>query len=151
MLEKFRENGKIAQNSEAEVSSETEKQIKMIVMICGLIGAGKTTYAKNNYQYVTDFDEILSKEKQIEETLRLHQEGKTVAHITCVPTRAEQMAFNRYSPEMVWINTSPEQAMKNVIKRGRSRDMTRLREIEKSNTRFLKSKDCYGYKWILVK
>ena len=88
----------------------------MIAMICGLIGAGKSTYAEMNYDHVTDFDDLMSKERQIEETIRLHEEGETVAHITCLLTRSEQIAIYRYSPEMVWINIIPEQVMNNVIK-----------------------------------
>ena len=122
----------------------------MIVMICGLIGAGKSTYAAMNYDHVTDFDELMSKERQIKETIRLHEEGKTVAHITCFPTRLEQIALYRYSPEMVWINTSPEQAMKNVIRRGRGRDMNRFRDIEKANRRFLDSRLHSSYNWKVV-
>ncbi len=110
----------------------------MIVLICGLIGAGKSTYAAQHYDHVTEFETYMCKDEQIKETLKLHEEGKTVAHITCFPTRAEQIAFYRYSPEMIWINTGMEQEMKNVIRRGRDRDMCRLREIEKTNCRYLK-------------
>lgn len=119
----------------------------MIHIICGLIGAGKTTYAKSHYQYVTDFDELLSKEKQIAETLRLHNEGKTVAHITCFPTRLEQMAFYKQEPKMIWISTSLEQSMENVEARGRTRDMVNLQNVLEANMQLLKSKaHCY-YKW----
>lgn len=119
----------------------------MIHVICGLIGAGKTTYAKSHYQYVTDFDELLSKERQIAETLRLHNEGKTVAHITCFPTRLEQMAFYKLQPKMIWIATSLEKSMSNVEARGRDRDMIDLSRVMKSNMELLKSKTHSYYKW----
>ena len=122
----------------------------MIVLICGLIGAGKSTFAAANYDHVTELEQYLSKDRQIEETIKLHKEGKIVAHITCFPTKQEQIAFYRYSPEMVWINTSPEQAMKNVIRRGRSRDTNRLMDIEKANRRFCSSKLHSSYSWKVV-
>ena len=53
----------------------------MIYFVCGLIGAGKTTWAKRHFQTLTDADEELSKTEQIRKTLKLSEHGD-VAHIT---------------------------------------------------------------------
>ena len=109
----------------------------MIYVICGLIGAGKTTYAHRNYKYVTDFDEIGSKEKQIQLTKRLHKSGKTVAHITCYPTSHERVFFDTNHAQYIWINTSPEQAEKNIKSRGRTRDIENIARVVKQNTQYI--------------
>lgn len=102
----------------------------MIYVVCGLIGAGKTTYARNNFEYVTDYDEIGSKEEQIYRTLQLHKEGKRVAHITCYPTRKELEALEKIQEiRFLWVDTDKNRSMDNVMARGRARDMDDLDRV----------------------
>ena len=57
----------------------------MITIICGLIGAGKSTFAAENFKNFTDADLEESKDSQIKKTLELYRKGIDVAHITCFP------------------------------------------------------------------
>lgn len=106
----------------------------MISMICGLIGAGKSTFAQKNYDYVTDFDsgEFTTKENQVLRTLLLHDEGKEVAHITCYPTDDEMdmiLDAGKENVRLIWIDTDPIQCRKNILTRGRLRDIADLGRV----------------------
>ena len=122
----------------------------MIHVICGLIGAGKSTYAKSHYEYVTEFEDTRSKDKQIAETIRLHKEGKTVAHITCYPTRMEQISFYQYEPKMIWIDTDYMQAMTNILNRGRQRDIAEYSRIERDNLDLFNKRGHGPFNWEFV-
>lgn len=53
----------------------------MIHIVCGMIGAGKSTYCEGKQGAVTDLDFMTSKEEQIEETLLLaKKQHRSVAH-----------------------------------------------------------------------
>lgn len=104
----------------------------MITVICGLIGAGKSTYARAHYEYVTEC-EAISKERQILDTLKLDDAGKTVAHVTCYPTQEERDSFKNRNVHYVWINTDPAQAMLNICERGRERDLEDLPRLDAKN------------------
>lgn len=123
----------------------------MIVFVCGLIGAGKTTYCRNYFEYYTDLDEIAShrKEDQIALTLKLHNEGKTVAHITCMPSPTERTAL---MPEKyIWIDTSLGQSMFNIYKRERPGEIERIHELMQANRRLLWKKKAFPFYWTIVK
>lgn len=113
----------------------------MIYVICGLIGAGKTTYAyqqAHDNDIVTDIDvDGTSKDEQLERTMNSYQNGLNVYHVTCYPTDDEQSAFGWADVEYIWINTSPEQAKINIISRGRSRDVKNLKDTLRKNSRLL--------------
>jgi hypothetical protein len=103
----------------------------MIYVVCGLIAAGKSSYCMRNCAEFFDSDEQLSKQEQLRNTLNRHAAGKDVAHITCYPTSEELEAFRTLPPEEVswiWIDTSEAQAKKNIMERGRARDLANLRE-----------------------
>lgn len=123
----------------------------MIVMICGLIGAGKTTFAKANFDHVTDYDNVGSKARQIVETLGRYRQGQTVAHITCWPTLLEKKAILEGEAagdvRMVWINTGPEQSLKNIFARARPRDMEHLTEVMKVNRALNEKRQRSVYPW----
>lgn len=108
----------------------------MIYVICGLIGSGKTTYAKSNFQRFTDLDEISSKQAQLKLTHQLHTSGETVAHITCFPTSEELAYFNSLPTEQVkyiWIATSEIQCRKNILHRKCKRDIESLQQTMSKN------------------
>lgn len=105
----------------------------MIIFVCGLIGAGKTTFAKNQEGIVSDFDDFGSKEKQMEYTINHHLLGKKVYHITCYPDSDELELINRLHCRCLWINTEICQAMKNILSRNRDRDIDDLKNTKQEN------------------
>lgn len=127
----------------------------MLAIICGGIGSGKTTFAYNQFQYVTDFDEIGSKRKQIKATLDLLRQGKTVAHITTFPSRYEiENLIQKVDPRLIqyyWLDTTIEQCLENVRARGRARDLQRLDEILKINTELEFKRRGVNINWLMVK
>lgn len=111
----------------------------MIFVICGLIGAGKTTYAKQQAKkddVITDIDiDGTSKDKQLEQTMMFYHKGLNVYHVTCYPTVNEQEAFRWADVEYIWINTTLSQARENIINRARTRDIDNLKAtLEKNDT-----------------
>ena len=113
----------------------------MIYVICGLIGADKTTYARNNFKIYTDSDEIKSKQIQLEMTRKLHESGKTVAHISHYPLKEEQNYFDALSSNQVkyiWINTTEKQCRRNIIHRNRLCNMMYLEDVFKRNAEIVK-------------
>lgn len=111
----------------------------MIYAICGLIGAGKTTYARDHFLYVTDLDYIESglKSDQIKLTRRLSKGNGDVAHITCYPIPKERSFLDGNNAHYIWINTSPDQALKNIMKRARPRDLSNLDRVIQKNEQLL--------------
>lgn len=111
----------------------------MIYVICGLIGAGKTTFAKNNFSIVTDYDDIGSKEVQLEIARQLWRKGRDFAHITCYPTPRERMFFKSKGPDVVyiWVDTDYETALDRVRERGRERDILNMDGVKRANKEYL--------------
>lgn len=105
----------------------------MIHIVCGMIGAGKTTYCKNMKCTYTDFDEMTSKQEQIDKTIALVNKGIEVWHITTYPSGKERLAFEKYEKEYIWINTTFSQCKQNILKRKRERDLSDLSETLTSN------------------
>lgn len=105
----------------------------MIVVVCGLIGAGKSTYARSHFEHVTECEGTTTKTEQIWQTLALDDAGETVAHVTCYPTSEESAAFARRDVQYLWISTDPAQAMANIYNRGRARDLADLEYIAAKN------------------
>ena len=106
----------------------------MLVVICGMVGSGKSTFAKENFKHVLDFDRIKSKDKQIQKAKDLLSEGKVTAYITCYPTVQESIFFESVGDiSYIWINTTLDQCMTNVLARGRKRDMEDLGQIREKN------------------
>lgn len=112
---------------------------KTVVFLCGLIGAGKTTYAINNFKVFTDLDLMRDKQfgvkkiDQIKLTKELLKDNDEVCHITCFPSKSEIDSFREYVIKYLWVDTNPLEAQRNVISRNRKRDMSRLDEIFKAN------------------
>lgn len=108
----------------------------MIYIVCGLIGAGKSTWAYERKGIVTECEpETGTKADQIRLTLDIAKTnpGTNVYHLTTFPTAEElQMMVGRDS-RLIWIGTSPAQAMENVIARQRPRDMADLAGVRKKN------------------
>lgn len=105
----------------------------MIVCVCGMIGAGKTTYCYKQNGIVSDFDEIGDKDEQIKNTLINAKKYDFVYHITCFPTQKELEAFGKYEVKYIWINTTFEKCKRNILKRNRKRDVKMLQETINKN------------------
>lgn len=109
-----------------------------VVFVCGLIGAGKTTWAKKQHGFVTDLDEFpqySTKKDQIRQTKHLLRRGD-VFHITCFPTKEELDSFKRSDCDFVYIATDPMQCKTNILIRNRKRDMEDLPRVFKANSEF---------------
>lgn len=105
---------------------------KTVIFLCGLIGSGKTTYAKNNFKCFTDMDYMRPYSRKIDQinwTLQLLEKEDTVCHITCMPTREELMAFKNFDKKFLWMNTTPNQARINILIRSRLRDMVDIGRV----------------------
>lgn len=114
---------------------------KTVVFLCGFIGSGKTTYAKKNYEVITDLDYMppqSTKIDQINLTRELLKEHDAVCHITCFPTLTEARSFNEFNQEFLWMDTTIQQSRINILKRKRRRDLTDLNRVFKANLDYLK-------------
>ena len=116
--------------------------IIVVTVVCGPIGAGKSTWAHAHYGCVTDLDELSSKEEQLVRTWDMWRQGEDVAHITCLPT-AEEMEFFREvlkgEVRFVWVNTTEEQCRRNILKRNRPRDMRDLERVMVRNKEIIRA------------
>ncbi|MFA6663596.1 MAG: hypothetical protein WCS21_04715, partial [Lachnospiraceae bacterium] len=121
----------------------------MITVVCGLIGSGKSTWARQHFDIVTECEDH-DKDRQIRETLRFDRSGKDVCHITCFPTMNEEWAFQDKKVRYLWINTDPSQSMKNVIARGRERDLIDLDRVERKNKELFQKLSASGFEEIEV-
>lgn len=115
----------------------------MIHVICGMIGSGKSTYAKQNYEHVLEYEDYGEKRLQLREAKRLHDQGGLVAYITCAPTREESIFFARLekqepgSIEYFWIDTDFDQCIKNIKARNRKSDYSVIQARYKPNQEIL--------------
>ena len=108
----------------------------MIDVICGLMGSGKSTYARNNYRYVIERENFKSKAAQIRKAGQLHAAGKHIAYVTCYPTPEEIYFLGSLDPdEIEWylMDTDIIQANKNIMKRGRKSDSDVIQKRFKKN------------------
>ena len=113
--------------------------MKKVILLCGYIGSGKTTYAQTHYPVFTDLDymPLMSrKSDQIRWTYNLLKKHDEVCHITCFPTREEARAFERFTKQFIWIDTSLNQAKTNILIRGRERDMIDLNRVLRANAEY---------------
>lgn len=127
--------------------------MKTVIFLCGLIGAGKTTYAQKHFKPFTDLDYMpmySRKADQIRLTKNLLKTHDEVCHITCYPTEEEARAFKGYNIRFVLINTGLKQAKTNIIIRNRQRDMMNLNNVLKSNVDFINKYRTSKVKWELV-
>lgn len=114
----------------------------MIIVICGLIGSGKTTFAKANFQKVLDADEMESKDAQFKEMRYLDFKGEDFAYITCLPTWRERQFFNvrRDRVKFIWVDTDEETAHQRILQRNRERDILNMWQVLKKNKELLVQK-----------
>lgn len=108
----------------------------MIILVCGMIGSGKTTWANKQNKLVSDSDMFDRKYQQIKYTLD-HEHGNIVYHITCFPTLTEMLEFSSTEKRYIWINTSFSQCRKNFLQRGRTRDIIEVSDTLDKNEEIL--------------
>ncbi|HEM5120720.1 TPA: hypothetical protein U1629_000836 [Streptococcus suis] len=114
--------------------------MKKVIFVCGLIGSGKTTFARANFQFVTDLDFMPQNARKIDQimwTKRLLRKVPVVCHITCYPTKKELEAFKNYDISFILLATSFEQSKENILKRNRQRDMVDLNRVLIANFQYL--------------
>jgi hypothetical protein len=122
----------------------------MIYVVCGLIGAGKSTYVRSHFDYFTECENGTTKPEQIEQTMGFYYSGKDVAHVTCFPTAEELEAFKNLDVKYLWIDTDPDQAFENVKSRGRQRDVNHLEYVMEKNTGYYSKLSRSGFAEISV-
>lgn len=122
----------------------------MIHIVCGMIGAGKSTYCKDK-SVVSDFyGEVTRKSVQIANTLRLANEYPEVWHITTYPCGEEEEAFKNCEKEYIWINTSVMQCKRNILRRNRERDVKDLKDTLAKNREIVKKYEHSSKRFIVV-
>lgn len=105
----------------------------MIHIVCGLIGAGKSTFSQKQKGIVTECEHG-TKAEQIARTIKAYDAGSEVWHITTYPSMEEVAAFASYDDvEYIWINTTIRQAYWNILERSRARDIVGLDETRRKN------------------
>ena len=132
----------------------TREKTGKLIILCGLIGSGKTTYAMHNFRHFTDLDHMplySRKADQIKQTLKHLERHGTVCHITTYPTDEELLAFQEIQDkQFIWINTSIKQAKTNILIRNRPRDMTNLKGVIDRNNVLLETARRSPIKFSLV-
>ena len=102
----------------------------MIHVICGLVGSGKSTYARQHYRHIVELEKYKSKDRQIAKARKLHELGRTVAYITCYPTAKEMEFLDSIEADQIrWflVDTDVVQCRRNILKRGRKSDADVIR------------------------
>ena len=110
-----------------------------IIFVCGLIGAGKTTYAINQNMPLTDLDFMPKYSRKIDQinlSKRMLKTHNEIIHITCFPTEEELNQFKDYERSFIWIDTSFEQAKTNILIRNRERDLQNIGSVLQANKKY---------------
>ena len=121
----------------------------MIKIICGMLGSGKTTFAKENKKprdILLDWD-LLREAFQTDDFVYIKQiqdyllqfyndKGYDVWYITTyLGSNEKEMLKNIKDVEYFWINTTRTQCLENIKKRNRSEETKHLENIKNVNRR----------------
>lgn len=126
---------------------------KTVVFLCGLIGSGKTTFARNNFKVFTDLDYMppySTKINQIQWTKNLLKKHDEVCHITCYPKLEEIKSFKGYNIRYLLINPNLNQAKTNILIRSRPRDMENLKRVFDANKEYLRKYQKANIRWEII-
>lgn len=130
-----------------EEEKESNNGGKMVKVICGMIGSGKTTYAlnnKNKNDILLDWDflvealntdnPILVKEVQDILLKYFYQKGFNIWYITTKLGSNELEILEQIKDvEYIWINTTKQQCAENIIKRNRNDETKYIEQLRKRN------------------
>ncbi|MDD3027670.1 MAG: hypothetical protein PHI41_06480 [Erysipelotrichaceae bacterium] len=107
----------------------------MIHVVCGMIGAGKTTFCyRQECDVILDLDWIDNKNKYVQLESLLKNLDKEVYYTTCYPTSLELKTFDLIdNVEFLWINTGITQCSINILKRNRNDDLMFYKEKVQEN------------------
>lgn len=119
----------------------------MIKVICGMIGSGKTTYAienKKSDDVLLDFDILketfkinnpkLIKELQDDLLIYFSKKGYSIWYVTTfIGSKEYELLEKIGNIEFIWINTTENQCIKNIIKRNRSNEFKELDNLIAKN------------------
>ena len=130
-----------------EKEEETYNGGKMVKVICGLIGSGKTTYALNNKKendILLDWDllkEALHTEnpvfvKEVQDMLLkfFYQKGFNIWYITTkLGSNELELLEQMEDVEYIWINTTKQQCLENIKRRNRKDEVQYIEQLRKNN------------------
>ena len=107
----------------------------MLHVVCGMIGAGKTTFCyRQECDVIFDLDWIDNKSKYVQLESLMKNRDKEVYYTTCYPTDLELKTFDLIdNVEFLWINTDISQCSTNILKRNRNDDSLFYKEKIKTN------------------
>lgn len=121
----------------------------MIKIICGMLGSGKTTFAKNNKKskdILLDWD-LIREAFQTDDFVYIkavqdyllqfyNEKGYDVWYITTyLGSNEKEMLKNIKDVEYLWINTTKRQCLENIKKRNREEETKHLENIDNVNKR----------------
>lgn len=121
----------------------------MIKIICGMIGSGKTTFAKNNKKsrdILLDWD-LIREAFQTDDFVYIkpiqdyllqfyNDKGYDIWYITTyLGSNEKEMLKNIKNVEYLWINTTRRQCLENIKKRNRGEEIKHLENIDNVNKR----------------
>lgn len=121
----------------------------MIKIICGMLGSGKTTFAKNNKKsrdILLDWD-LIREAFQTDDFVYIkpiqdyllqfyNDKGYDIWYITTyLGSNEKEMLKNIKDVEYLWINTTKRQCLENIKKRNRGEETKHLENIDNINKR----------------
>ena len=135
-----------------EKEKETIDGGKMVKVICGLIGSGKTTYALNNKKendILLDWDllaEAFKSDnpfciKEVQDLLLKYfvKKGFDIWYVTTKLGSNELELLEQINDvEYIWINTNKNQCIENIKARNRNDEVKHIEQLRKNNERIYK-------------
>lgn len=130
-----------------EKKEETNNGGKMVKVICGLIGSGKTTYAlenKKDNDILLDWD-LLTESlktnnpvwiKKVQDILLkfFYEKGFNIWYITTKLGSNELTLLKQMTDvEYIWINTTKQQCLENIKKRNRNDEVEHIENLKRRN------------------
>lgn len=130
-----------------EKEKKTNDGGKMVKVICGLMGSGKTTYAINNKKdndILLDWDLLVVAlktdnpvwVKEVQDMLLeyFNKKGYDIWYITTILGSNELELLKQIKDvEYIWINTTKQQCLENIKRRNRNDEAQHIEDLKRIN------------------